>query len=75
MSESLEVCVGIASPAKFSLENLSLTDSQERLRSHAKAFDGLLQLIPAKLYYGEDTSVSCAITSFQPTVLPQVDTC
>ncbi|KAJ5347424.1 60S ribosome biogenesis protein Rrp14 [Penicillium brevicompactum] len=29
----------------------------ERLRSHAQAFDGLLSLIPAKLYYGEeDTS-------------------
>jgi hypothetical protein len=30
---------------------------QERLRDHAKAFDGLLSLIPAKMYYGEDTSV------------------
>lgn len=30
---------------------------QERLRSHAQAFDGLLSLIPAKYYYGEDTSV------------------
>ncbi|KAJ5130785.1 60S ribosome biogenesis protein Rrp14 [Penicillium bovifimosum] len=30
---------------------------QERLRSHAQAFDGLLSLIPAKYYYGEeDTS-------------------
>ncbi|KAI9878466.1 MAG: hypothetical protein M1830_000800 [Pleopsidium flavum] len=29
---------------------------EDRLRSHAKAFDGLLQLIPAKYYYGEDTS-------------------
>ncbi|KAL9118611.1 MAG: hypothetical protein Q9187_004844, partial [Circinaria calcarea] len=28
----------------------------DRLRSHAKVFDGLLQLIPAKYYYGEDTS-------------------
>jgi hypothetical protein len=31
--------------------------SQERLRGHAKVFDSLLSLIPAKLYYGEDTSV------------------
>ncbi|KAL8713869.1 MAG: hypothetical protein Q9220_002014 [cf. Caloplaca sp. 1 TL-2023] len=31
-------------------------DSDDRLRSHAKAFDGLLSLIPAKLYFGEDTS-------------------
>ncbi|KAK4124598.1 SURF6-domain-containing protein [Parathielavia appendiculata] len=35
-----------------------MTDTalQERLRDHAKAFDGLLSLIPAKMYYGEDTS-------------------
>ncbi|KAK3347931.1 surfeit locus protein 6-domain-containing protein [Neurospora tetraspora] len=32
------------------------TDLQERLRSHAQAFDGLLSLIPAKMYYGEDKS-------------------
>ncbi|KAG6213980.1 hypothetical protein E4U34_006403 [Claviceps purpurea] len=36
--------------AESSLKN------QDRLRDHAKAFDGLLSLIPAKLYYGEDTS-------------------
>ncbi|KAL8915493.1 MAG: hypothetical protein Q9171_000058 [Xanthocarpia ochracea] len=29
---------------------------EDRLRSHAKTFDGLLSLIPAKLYYGEDTT-------------------
>ncbi|KAL2257258.1 hypothetical protein VTK26DRAFT_423 [Humicola hyalothermophila] len=32
------------------------TTLQERLRDHAKAFDGLLSLIPAKMYYGKDTS-------------------
>ncbi|KAI5300780.1 hypothetical protein KEM56_002206 [Ascosphaera pollenicola] len=31
-------------------------DLEERLRSHADAFDGLLSLIPAKFYYGEDTT-------------------
>ncbi|MCJ1399300.1 hypothetical protein MMC11_002502 [Xylographa trunciseda] len=31
---------------------------EDRLRSHAKAFDGLLQLIPADIYYGKDTSLS-----------------
>jgi len=31
--------------------------TQERLKSHAKAFDSLLSLIPAKVYYGEDVSV------------------
>jgi hypothetical protein len=35
-----------------------LTSPKERLRSHAKAFEGLLSLTPAKLYYGEDVSVS-----------------
>jgi hypothetical protein len=29
---------------------------QDRLRSHAQAFDGLLSLIPAKYYYGEDNT-------------------
>ncbi|KAK8038037.1 hypothetical protein PG994_014804, partial [Apiospora phragmitis] len=28
---------------------------QDRLRDHAKAFDGLLSLIPAKMYYGEES--------------------
>lgn len=36
---------------------VELTKYQERLRSHAQAFDGLLSLIPAKYYYGEDNSV------------------
>ncbi|KAI9707303.1 MAG: hypothetical protein M1836_000263 [Candelina mexicana] len=31
-------------------------DLEARLKSHAKAFDGLLSLIPAKYYYGEDNS-------------------
>ncbi|KFA72889.1 hypothetical protein S40288_02117 [Stachybotrys chartarum IBT 40288] len=29
---------------------------RDRLRDHAEAFDGLLSLIPAKMYYGEDNS-------------------
>lgn len=33
-----------------------MDDIEERLRSHAQAFDGLLSLIPAKYYYGEDNS-------------------
>ncbi|PYH99262.1 SURF6-domain-containing protein [Aspergillus ellipticus CBS 707.79] len=33
-----------------------MDDIEERLRSHAQAFDGLLSLIPAKHYYGEDGS-------------------
>lgn len=34
-----------------------LTLFQERLLGHAEAFDGLLSLIPAKIYYGADNSV------------------
>ena len=33
---------------------------EERLQRHARSFDGLLSLIPAKLYYGEDVSVRMA---------------
>ncbi|RCI11392.1 hypothetical protein L249_7505 [Ophiocordyceps polyrhachis-furcata BCC 54312] len=45
----------------YRMENLveqSMEDSllQDRLREHAKAFDGLLSLIPAKTYYGQETS-------------------
>lgn len=36
---------------------------QDRLREHAKAFDGLLSLIPAKMYYGEDHSVRASLTT------------
>ncbi|KAH0542363.1 hypothetical protein FGG08_003208 [Glutinoglossum americanum] len=31
-------------------------DLEERLRGYAKSFDGLLSLIPAKYYYGQDNS-------------------
>ncbi|RMZ89729.1 hypothetical protein DV736_g3040, partial [Chaetothyriales sp. CBS 134916] len=31
-------------------------DLEARLKSHARSFDSLLSLIPAKLYYGEDNS-------------------
>ncbi|KAJ5585107.1 Surfeit locus 6 [Penicillium hispanicum] len=33
-----------------------MDDIEERLRSHAQAFDGLLSLIPAKYYYGDDNT-------------------
>ncbi|KAM0261311.1 hypothetical protein ACHAQJ_002342 [Trichoderma viride] len=38
------------------LRALAAGPKKDRLRDHAKAFDGLLSLIPAKMYYGEDTS-------------------
>lgn len=31
---------------------------QERLKSHARAFEGLMSLIPAKDYYGKDESIT-----------------
>ncbi|KAK0725322.1 surfeit locus protein 6-domain-containing protein [Lasiosphaeris hirsuta] len=34
------------------------TTLQDRLRDHAKAFDGLMSLIPAKMYYGEEKEKS-----------------
>jgi hypothetical protein len=42
---------------------------QERLKSHARAFEGLMSLIPAKDYYGKDES----ITSVSFTSLRGVD--
>ncbi|KAK6524608.1 hypothetical protein TWF281_011511 [Arthrobotrys megalospora] len=35
---------------------MSEKDIEDRLRSHAKAFDSLLNLIPAKLYFTQDNS-------------------
>ena len=43
-------------PPAFSLSRFNKR-LQDRLREHAEAFDGLLSLIPAKHYYGEDNSV------------------
>jgi hypothetical protein len=40
------------------LLNSLLIILQARLRSHSKAFEGLMSLIPASLYYEKDTSVS-----------------
>ena len=51
-SDTLEVCR--SSSPNGTLYSLK---SQERLKSHAESFNGLLSLIPAKYYYGEDTSV------------------
>jgi len=45
------------------LSALSADSNQERLRSHAQAFDGLLSLIPAKYYYGDDNSVRAPLCS------------
>ncbi|CAI7618168.1 unnamed protein product [Penicillium manginii] len=33
-----------------------MDDIEDRLRSHAQAFDGLLSLIPAKYYYGDENT-------------------
>lgn len=40
---------------------------QSRLKSHARAFEGLMSLIPAKEYYGKDESItSVCITALAP---------
>lgn len=44
-------------PGKNAVDKI-LTAVQDRLRKHSKSFEGLLQLIPAKYYYGEEQSVS-----------------
>lgn len=41
-------------------KDCELTALKERLRSHAQAFDGLLSLIPAKYYYGEEDTSVCS---------------
>ena len=47
------------SPQTSLHNSLAMADDLEtRLQSHAKAFDGLMSLIPAKYYYGEDNDVS-----------------
>ncbi|ORY13289.1 surfeit locus protein 6-domain-containing protein [Clohesyomyces aquaticus] len=33
-------------------------DLEERLKSHARAFEGLMSLIPAEVYYGKDASIT-----------------
>jgi hypothetical protein len=46
-----------SSPPFVFIHELNKQWLQDRLREHAEAFDGLLSLIPAKYYYGEDNSV------------------
>ncbi|PYH46144.1 putative 60S ribosome biogenesis protein Rrp14 [Aspergillus saccharolyticus JOP 1030-1] len=62
-SESLNVkelvvqsLIGDLWTACWFLSLAEMDDIEERLRDHAQAFDGLLSLIPAKNYYGEDGS-------------------
>ncbi|KAJ5185112.1 Surfeit locus 6 [Penicillium cf. griseofulvum] len=54
----IEEELGALDPIEYPNEREKIMDDiEERLRSHAQAFDGLLSLIPAKYYYGEeDTS-------------------
>lgn len=42
---------------------------QERLLNSQKSFDGLLSLIPAKMYYGEDATVCELKLLLPPTSL------
>ena len=55
----LQVCALCPLPARTGKKtDLSVNNyAQERLRDRPTSLDGLLSLIPAKIYYGEDTSV------------------
>ena len=57
MAEGIQVSIERYPASKIVTEE----SFQERLRDHAKSFDGLLSLIPAKIYYGEDTSVGFSV--------------
>ena len=66
MADELEV---IPKSPLSAVHRHAFTDPlQERLKNHARSFDSLLSLIPAKLYYGEDVSV-CITSSFSSTSL------
>ncbi|EXJ94582.1 hypothetical protein A1O1_02978 [Capronia coronata CBS 617.96] len=53
MPDELEVCLN---RTEFHFRLFETDQNQERLKSHARAFDSLLSLIPANLYYGGDVS-------------------
>jgi len=56
MADDLEVGV---LPAHDNLTSNRLnTGPQARLKSHSRAFEGLMSLIPAKEYYGKDASIT-----------------
>ncbi|KAJ5908966.1 hypothetical protein N7495_001648 [Penicillium taxi] len=48
--------VDLLRPVDYYKDYNKMDDIGDRLRSHAQAFDGLLSLIPAKYYYGDDTT-------------------
>ena len=44
-------------PQSPTLQDSYLRGVKARLKEHSKAFEGLMSLIPADLYYGKDHSV------------------
>ncbi|KAF5136743.1 Ribosomal RNA-processing protein 14 [Metarhizium anisopliae] len=59
-ASSLQVCFGALCPAAVAQHFREIFQAdqhvQDRLRDYSKSFDGLLSLIDAKTYYGEDTA-------------------
>jgi hypothetical protein len=65
MGDTLEVRISRAPLHAFAANG----KLQERLKSHARAFEGLMSLIPAKDYYGKDESItSVCITPLQAPI-------
>ncbi|KAI3545918.1 surfeit locus protein 6, partial [Colletotrichum abscissum] len=56
IEEHLLLSIRILQAKEQNKGNMAESTLQDRLREHSKAFDGLLSLIPAKMYYGEDNS-------------------
>jgi hypothetical protein len=73
MAEDLEVRPFYYTPHV----HLALTLCQARLKSHARAFEGLMSLIPAEVYYGKDASITsvCALSFCIETSPTQLSRC
>lgn len=83
-ASSLQVCFGALCPAAVARHFRVIFQAdhhvQDRLRDYSKSFDGLLSLIDAKTYYGEDTAVCesptlTLCTPCQPSHQPKFATC
>ena len=62
----------VVSSPPFYFDVLLTNILKDRLREHAEAFDGLLSLIPAKYYYGEDNSVCARVLTVLRTNIDQL---
>lgn len=64
MGDELEASSLKPIPAHLHISNRKY---QARLKSHARAFEGLMSLIPAKEYYGKDASITSVCCAPPPT--------